>query len=90
LIQQAVGDGATVHIYYESRLARLDLKGEEKPHLDKKFEEVTEGEEVASKERLQSKWAALEAVGMEKWMGLIAQDLGNTLNNGWRPWRVRL
>ena len=75
-IQRAVEDGATVPIYYESRVAKLDLKEEEKPHLDREFEEVTEGEEVARRESLRTKWAALEAVvGTEKRLGLIAQDL---------------
>jgi type I restriction enzyme R subunit len=75
-IQRAVQDGATVPIYYESRLAKLELKEDEKPHLDAEFEEVTEGEEEARKEKLKTKWAALEAVvGTEKRIGLIARDL---------------
>lgn len=75
-IQRAVEDGATVPIYYESRVAKLDLKEEEKPHLDKEFEELTEDEEVARKERLRAKWSALEAVvGTDKRLGIIAQDL---------------
>ena len=75
-IQRAVEDKATVPIYYESRLAKLELKPEERPHLDSNFEEATEGEEVSKKERLKSKWAALEAlVGTEKRLELIAQDL---------------
>ncbi len=75
-IQRAVEDGATVPIYYEGRLAKLDLKEEERPRLDPDFEEVTEGEEEARKERLTTKWAALEAVvGTEKRLGLIAKDL---------------
>ncbi len=75
-IQRAVEDGATVPIYYESRLAKLDLKDEEKPRLDEEFEEATEGEEVARKERLKTRWAALEAVvGTEKRLSLIARDL---------------
>jgi len=77
-IQQAVEDGATVPIYYESRLARLELKEEERPRLDAEFEEVTEGEEVERKEKLKTRWAALEAVvGTEKRISLIAQDLVN-------------
>src|SRR5690606_38687444 len=44
-IQQAVEDGATVPIYYESRLAKLALDPEEQPKLDVEFEEITEGEE---------------------------------------------
>jgi len=75
-IQRAVEDGATVRIYYEGRLATLELKEEERPKLDANFEEVTEGEEQTTRERLKTKWARLEAmVGAEKRIGLIAQDL---------------
>ena len=75
-IQRAVEDGATVPIYYESRLAQLELNAAEKPKLDTEFEEATEGEELEQKERLKTKWAALEAlVGSEKRLKLIAQDL---------------
>src|SRR6266496_3654843 len=51
-IQRAVADGATVPIYYESRLAKLELKGSERPKIDPECEEVTEGEEVERKEKL--------------------------------------
>lgn len=72
----AVQDGATVPIYYESRLAQLELNEEEKPHIDPEFEEITEGEEEEEKHKLKTKWAALEAmVGTEKRIGLVAQDL---------------
>jgi type I restriction enzyme R subunit len=75
-IQRSVEDGATVPIYYEGRLAKLELVKSERPHLDADFEEVTEGEEEQHKERLKSKWAALEAVaGAEKRIQLVAQDL---------------
>ncbi|MGH9455404.1 MAG: type I restriction endonuclease subunit R, partial [Terriglobia bacterium] len=75
-IQRAVTDGATVPIYYESRLAKLALKESERPRIDPKFEEVTEGEEVERKEKLKSKWAQLEAVvGSESRVRLIARDL---------------
>lgn len=75
-IRRAVEDKATVPIYYESRLAKLELDPEERPHLDEEFEEVTEGEEVERKEKLKAKWAALEAiVGAEKRINLIAQDI---------------
>lgn len=75
-IQKAVADGATVPIYYESRLAKLALNEAEKPHIDPDFEEATEGEEVDRKEKLKSKWAQLEAiVGSETRLKLIAQDL---------------
>lgn len=75
-IQQAVDDGATVPIYYESRLAKIALKEEEKPHLDPSFDEITEAEEEDSKSRLKTKWAALEAlVGADRRLKLIAKDL---------------
>jgi type I restriction enzyme R subunit len=75
-IQRAVEDKATVPIYYESRLAKLDLDEAEKPRIDPEFEEVTEGEEVERKEKLKSKWAQIEAiVGAEKRLALVARDL---------------
>ena len=75
-IQQAVEDGATVRIYYEGRLAKLELDEKEKPKIDPDFEEATEGEEVEKKEKLKTKWAALESiVGADKRIKLIAKDL---------------
>ncbi len=75
-IEQSVRDGTTVKIYYESRIAKLDLNEDEMPHVDRDLEEVTEGKEESEKERLKSKWAALEAVaGTEKRLGRIATDL---------------
>jgi len=77
-IQRAVYDGATVPIYYESRVAKLGLNSVELPKLDREFDEITEGEEVTSRERLKTKWAALEAlVGNPKRIALIAADLVN-------------
>jgi len=75
-IQRAVEDKATVPIYYESRLAKIELDEKERPKIDPKFEEVTEGQEIERKEDLKSKWAALEAVvGTDKRIALIAQDI---------------
>ena len=75
-IQRAVQDGATVPIYYESRLAKLALNDAERPRIDPDFEEATEGEEVERKEKLKSKWAQLEAVvGSDKRLALVAQDI---------------
>ena len=71
-------------IYYESRLAKLGLDQTEKPHLDENFDEATEGEELEHKERLKTKWAALEKiVGAEKRIALIAEDLV-------KHWKARL
>ena len=75
-IQRSVEDGATVPIYYESRLAKLALNESERPLIDPKFEEVTEGEEVERKEKIKTKWAQLEAlVGTEERLKLIAKDI---------------
>ncbi len=81
-IEQAVKDGATVPIYYESRLAKLELNERERPTLDDEFEEATEGEEIDRKEELKTKWAALETlVGSEKRIQLIAKDLVEHFEN---------
>jgi type I restriction enzyme R subunit len=77
-IQRAVQDGATVPIYYESRLAKLELNDSERPKIDPDFQEVTEGEEVEQREKLKTKWAQLEAiVGTEKRLKQIAEDIVN-------------
>ncbi|GDY22283.1 DEAD/DEAH box helicase [Verrucomicrobiota bacterium] len=75
-IQRAVADGATVPIYYESRISKLSLNAAALPKLDAEFEEITEGEELTKKEKLKTKWAALEAlVGDPKRIALVAADL---------------
>jgi type I restriction enzyme R subunit len=75
-IQQAVEDGATVRIFYENRLAKINLKEEEKPRVDAEFEELTESEEQDDRQKLKSKWARLEAiVGNEHRLELIANDI---------------
>ncbi|NJM58849.1 MAG: hypothetical protein HC857_17580, partial [Synechococcales cyanobacterium RU_4_20] len=53
-IARAVNDGATVPIYYESRLAKLELAETARPTVDDEFEEVTEGEEQSVKEKLKT------------------------------------
>ena len=75
-IQRAVADKATVPIYYESRISKLSLNAAELPKIDAEFEEITEGEELTKKEKLKTKWAALEAlVGDPKRIAVIAADL---------------
>jgi len=75
-IQRAVEDKATVPIYYESRLAKIDLPEDEKPKVDAEFEEATEEEEVEHKEKLKSRWARLEkVVGAKKRIAEVAKDL---------------
>ena len=75
-IQRALDDHATVPVYYESRLAKLALDQRERPNIDLGFDELTEGEEVARKEKLKTRWAQLEAmVGAERRLRLIALDI---------------
>ncbi|CAG0992977.1 Type-1 restriction enzyme R protein [Burkholderiales bacterium] len=75
-ISRAVEDGATVPIYYESRLARIELDEDEKPKLDAEVEALTEDEAVTEQEKLKAKWATVEKlVGSDKRLALVAQDL---------------
>ena len=75
-IQRAVEDGATVPIYYESRLAKLGLDEIGRATLDADFEEVTEGEDVERVQSLRSRWTQPEAiVGAEKRLDLVARDI---------------
>lgn len=75
-MQQAKEDGATVAIYYESRLAKLSLKADELPHIDDEVDELAEDEEETQQSRLKSKWAALEkVVGAEPRIAKVAADL---------------
>ncbi len=75
-IQRSVADGATVPIYYESRLANLVLDESAKPFIDPDFEEATEGEEIERKEHLKTRWAQQEAlVGAEPRLRQVAQDV---------------
>lgn len=75
-ISRAVEDGATVPIYYESRLARIELNEDEKPKIDAEIAELTEDEAQTEQERLKRKWASVEAlVGSEKRLALVAEDL---------------
>lgn len=76
-IQDAVDDGATVPIYFESRLAKLTINKEQIEQLSDQVEEVFEDEEsVALREAEKTKWAALEKlVGAEPRIKEVAADL---------------
>lgn len=75
-IAQAVEDGATVRIYYESRLAKVHLKPEETARLDEEVESITEGEENNAKDKAKAKWAQLEAiVGHRDRLAVVAADV---------------
>jgi len=75
-IQQAVEDGATVRIFYESRLAKIELKAEEQSIIDQRIEEVTEEDELTERQQRFAKWTQQEAiVGSEKRLQQVAADL---------------
>jgi type I restriction enzyme R subunit len=75
-IQQAVLDGATVRIYYESRLAKIDLSDTDQKILDQRVEEVTENDELTEKQKRFAKWASKEAVvGSVQRLKQIALDI---------------
>ena len=75
-ISRAVEDGATVPIYYESRLARIELDEDEKPHIDAEIEALLEDQDETSAERTKQKWSTVEAlVGSDKRLAQVAADL---------------
>lgn len=82
-VEQAVRDGATVPIYYESRLARLELQEADAPQLDDEVEELTEDEEDDTVKAAQlRRWAALEKlVGAPPRIQKVAADLVEHFEN---------
>jgi type I restriction enzyme R subunit len=75
-ISRAVEDGATVPIFYESRLARIELNEDEKPLIDAEIEALIEDESLTEAEKMKAKWSAVEAlVGSEKRLEQIAADM---------------
>lgn len=75
-ISRAVEDGATVPIYYESRLARIELDADERPKIDAEITAIIDEDAEPEQERLKRKWASVEAlVGSDKRLGMIAADL---------------
>ncbi|OSJ19235.1 DEAD/DEAH box helicase [Bradyrhizobium canariense] len=75
-ISRAVEDGATVPIFYESRLARIQLSDDEKPLIDSEIEALVEDESLTEAEKLKAKWSAVEVlVGSEKRLSQVAEDM---------------
>src|SRR5690606_8000485 len=75
-ISRAVEDGATVPIYYESRLARIEIPDEEKPKIDAEIEEILEDDTLTEQEKQKAKWTTVERlVGAEKRLSQISADL---------------
>lgn len=75
-ISRAVEDGATVPIFYESRLARIELNEDEKPLIDAEIEALVEDASLTEAERMKAKWSAVEAlVGADKRLAQVAADM---------------
>ncbi len=75
-IQQAVADGAPVRIYYESRLAKIELSAEDQEVMDQQVEEVTEGDELTEKQQRFTRWARKEVVvGSKQRLAQVAADM---------------
>ncbi len=75
-IEQAVKDGATVRIFYESRLAKVKLSDADKAIMDQQVEEITEDDELTDKQKRFAKWASKEAVvGSSMRIQQIAKDM---------------
>ena len=75
-ISRAVEDGATVPIYYESRLARIEMDEDEKPKIDAEVEALTEDDPQVEQERFKQKWSNVEVlVGSDKRLALVARDI---------------
>ena len=75
-IQQSVEDGATVPIYYESRIAKIRLFGEDQQILDARVEEITESDELTERQKRFAKWTSKEAVvGSQGRLEQVAADL---------------
>ncbi|MGH9164618.1 MAG: type I restriction endonuclease subunit R [Acidimicrobiales bacterium] len=75
-LTRAVDDGATVRIFYESRLAKVTLPEEAREAMDQEVDEVTEGTEAEVAQRAKTRWARLEAiVGAGDRLDVVAADI---------------
>jgi type I restriction enzyme R subunit len=75
-IEQSIADEATVKIYYESRLAKVHLKPQEKEKLDEEVAAIIEGEDSTASEKAKAKWTQLEAiVGHKNRLKDVAADI---------------
>lgn len=75
-LTRAVEDGATVRIFYESRLAKIELSETDLAALDDLSEEITESVEEDTATAAKSRWSRLEAVvGAESRLDLVARDI---------------
>ena len=74
-LTQAVNDKTTVPIYYESRIAKLDIPQELKPRIDIEYEEIVKEQEETYVVSQKRKWARLEAiVGTDTRLDVVTKD----------------
>ena len=79
---QAVEDEATVRIYYENRIIKLDTDTDELTKIDDEFEEITEGQEEFEKDKNRAKWSRMESiVGSPNRIKRLAEDIVNHYEN---------
>ena len=75
-IQRAIEDGATVPIYYESRLARIELDEDEIAAVDEEIDDLADDDDISEMEKKKGKWSRVEAlVGTEDRLKMVAADL---------------
>lgn len=75
-LTRAVEDGATVKIFYESRLAKINLAETGMAQIDDLVEEASQGDSADASERAKSKWSQLEAlVGADARLDAVAKDI---------------
>ena len=75
-ISRAVEDKATVPIYYESRLARVELHSEKLPEIDAAVDELFDDESISEQERSKAKWSSVERlVGASDRLKVVAEDI---------------
>jgi len=75
-IKDAVTDGATVRIFYESRLAKVNLDDEGKRLIEEFDKELEQDEEITEKQKAKSRWTKLEAiVGNRERIKNLAKDI---------------
>lgn len=73
---RAVEDEATVKIYYENRVIKVETDDEELKKIDDEFEEITEGQEETVREKYKTKWSRLETVvGSPNRIKQLAKDI---------------
>ncbi len=75
-ISRAVEDGATVPIYYESRLARVELEQDKLPQIDSEIDDLFDDESISDQERAKASWTTVERlVGAEPRLKIVAEDI---------------